>query len=125
MPNRTSEILIRSHFRDNSFVQPDIDSFNSFITKELERILEERFAGADTACLNVDACRRLFDRKEYKLDPDELYVSSTVLETSGVQHLADLGFAQQAATLSLDIAVLEDRAKHIVVPERFLSNEAS
>jgi len=91
----------------------------------LERILEERFAGADTACLNVDACRRLFDRKEYKLDPDELYVSSTVLETSGVQHLADLGFAQQAATLSLDIAVLEDRAKHIVVPERFLSNEAS
>lgn len=41
MPNRTSEVLIRSHFKDNSFVQPDIDSFNNFVEKELPRIVEE------------------------------------------------------------------------------------
>ena len=41
MPNRTSEVLIRSHFSENSFVQPDIDSFNNFIEKELLKIVEE------------------------------------------------------------------------------------
>lgn len=41
MPNRNSEVLIRSHFKDNSFVQPDIDSFNNFVEKELPRIVEE------------------------------------------------------------------------------------
>ena len=41
MPNKESEILIRSHFRENSFVQPEIDSFNSFVERELPIIISE------------------------------------------------------------------------------------
>ena len=41
MPNKDSELLIRSHFKENSFVQPEIDSFNSFVERELPVIIAE------------------------------------------------------------------------------------
>ncbi|MFT4309036.1 MAG: DNA-directed RNA polymerase subunit B'' [Candidatus Woesearchaeota archaeon] len=40
MPSH-SKILISSYFKENSFVQPDIDSFNAFIERELPKIIIE------------------------------------------------------------------------------------
>lgn len=82
----------------------------------LERILKERLADKDTSGLNIEACRRLFRRKAYKLNPEDLYASSTILETSGIEYLSELGLGEEAATLLLNIEVLEERAKLIVVP---------
>lgn len=85
----------------------------------LERILEEKLADRDTSGLNIEACRRLFNRKEYKLDPNELYASSTILETSGIQHLSELGLGNDAAGLLLKIELLTERGKAIVVPDEY------
>ena len=40
MVNPSKEI-IKSYFKDNSFVRPDIDSFNNFIENELQHIISE------------------------------------------------------------------------------------
>ncbi len=36
-----SKILVNSYFKEHSFVQPDIDSFNNFVEKELNKIVQE------------------------------------------------------------------------------------
>jgi len=41
MMNNQEKVLIESYFKENSFVMSNIESFNNFIEKELDKILEE------------------------------------------------------------------------------------
>ena len=58
-------------------------------------------------------------RKEYKLNPEELYTNSTVLQTSGIEYLSELGFGQEASTLLLKLEGLEERARLISIPPEY------
>ena len=61
--NERSKALIQSYFKQNSLVEPDIESFNNFIDKELQIIIEENKEIEPTIIpLNVDEFKIRFDR---------------------------------------------------------------
>lgn len=58
-----SAILLDSYFKQNSLVEPDIESFNNFIEKELQLIIEENREIEPTIIpMNVDEFKIRFDR---------------------------------------------------------------
>ena len=36
-----SKVLLKKHFEENSFIEPDIVSFNNFVDSELQKIINE------------------------------------------------------------------------------------
>lgn len=74
--NKVSKTLIRKYFEENSFVGPDIESFNNFIENELQKIIEENKEIEPTIIPhNVD---------EFKIKLDKIWVDKpTITEADG------------------------------------------
>jgi len=59
----TSKILLEKYFEENSFIAPDIRSFNNFIEVELQRIIEENRVIEPTIIpSNVEEYKILLDK---------------------------------------------------------------
>jgi len=60
---KTSEVLLRKYFEENSLINSDIESFNNFVDHELQKIIEENKEIVPTIIPhNVDDFRIKFDK---------------------------------------------------------------
>lgn len=41
MKDKASNLLVKKHFEENSFIQSDIESYNAFVEKEMQRIVDD------------------------------------------------------------------------------------